>query len=272
MLIDGRSFAGNTIFKMLRPRHRDSPRLSPIVNRMQISLFVPCYVDQLFPGVAISTVRILERLGHRVEFPGAQTCCGQPAFNSGYWQEAREVASRFVDLFAGAEAVVCPSGSCTTMVRHFFGELLQRDHLASAATELASRTFELSEFLVQKLGVVDLAAAFKARVVWHDACHGLRELHLKEEPRKLLRAVRGLELVEMREAETCCGFGGTFSVKYPGISLAMDEVKVDSIAETGADYVASGDSSCLMQISGLLHRRHPRVRTVHLAEILASTA
>jgi len=240
------------------------------ITRVNISLFVPCFVDQLFPRAAISTVQVLERLGHRVEFPCAQTCCGQPAFNSGHWDEARAVATRFLDIFAGADAIVCPSGSCTAMVRRFYAELFHDTPDAKAAAEIASKTFELVEFLVRKLGAINLDASFKGKVVWHDACHGLRELHLKEEPRRLLRAVRGLELLEMKECETCCGFGGTFSVKFPHISSAMDEVKVASIEECGAEYVTSGDSSCLMQISGLLEKRRSRIKAVHIAEILAS--
>lgn len=242
----------------------------PFVPPLKISLFVPCFVDQLFPAVAISTVKLLERLGHEVDFPCAQTCCGQPAFNSGYWNEAREVAGRFLDVFSTAEAIVCPSGSCTTMVRQFYAGIFRDTPDAGTAAATARKTFELSEFLVRKLGVTDVGARFKGKVVWHDACHGLRELHLKEEPRQLLRAVRDLELLEMKECETCCGFGGTFAVKFPEISVAMDEVKVGSIEDCGADYVTSGDSSCLMQIGGLLQKRRSSVKTIHLAEILAA--
>ena len=237
---------------------------------MNLALFVPCFVDQLFPNVAISAVQVLERLGHRVEFPAAQTCCGQPAFNSGYWDEARDVASHFLDVFADAEAIVCPSGSCSTMIRQFYAELFRGRSDAGVAAQMAAKTFEFTEFLVRKLGVTDLDARFEAKVAWHDACHGLRELHLKEEPRRLLRAVRGLELLEMKECETCCGFGGTFSIKFPGVSTAMDEVKVASIEQCGAQYVTSGDSSCLMQISGLLAKRNSSIRAIHIAEILAS--
>jgi len=224
----------------------------------------------LFPKVAISAVQVLEKLGHEIDFPSTQTCCGQPAFNAGHWSESREVASRFLDIFGKAEAIVCPSGSCTTMVRQFYAELFKNTPHAKQVLPIASKTFELTEFLVRRLGITDLGASFSGKVVWHDACHGLRELRLKEEPRKLLQAVRGLELVEMKECETCCGFGGTFSVKFPGISTAMDEVKVASIEECGAEYVTSGDSSCLMQIQGLLEKRKSRVKAIHIAEILAS--
>jgi L-lactate dehydrogenase complex protein LldE len=237
---------------------------------LKISLFIPCFVDQLFPKVAINTVEVLERLGHEVIFPKGQTCCGQPAFNSGYWDDAREVARRFLDVFADAEVIVSPSGSCTTMVRQFYSEIFHDTSDAKAAAKTAAKTFELTEFLVRKLGIIDVGARFEGKVTWHDACHGLRELHMKEEPRQLLRAVRGLQLVEMKECETCCGFGGTFSIKFPNISVAMDEVKIGSIEESGAEYVVSGDSSCLMQINGLLEKRRSKVKALHLAEILAS--
>jgi len=232
---------------------------------MRVALFIPCFIDQLFPNVGIAMVTVLRRLNVEVDYPAQQTCCGQPAFNTGYWDEARELAARYCDIFSSAEAIVCPSGSCTAMVRNFYPELLGKTPRAAA------NTFEFSEFLVKKLGVTDVGAKFPAKVTYHDACHALRELRLKDEPRQLLRNVKGLELVEMTEAETCCGFGGTFSVKFPMISYAMDEVKCASIAQTGAEYVVSGDSSCLMQIDGWLRRWKSPVKTISLAEVLAST-
>jgi len=231
---------------------------------MRVALFIPCFVDRFYPEVGKAMVAVLRRLGVEVCFPPEQTCCGQPAFNTGYWDEARTLAKRYCDIFDGYEAVVSPSGSCTAMVRNFYPELLGEVRHASA------NTFEFSEFLVKNLGVTDVGAKFPAKVTYHDSCHTLRELRLKEEPRKLLRAVQGLELVEMTEAETCCGFGGTFSVKFPTISTAMDDVKCQSIVATGAQYVVSVDSSCLMQIGGWLRRRNLPVQTKHLAEVLAS--
>jgi L-lactate dehydrogenase complex protein LldE len=228
---------------------------------MRVALFIPCFVDQLFPNVGIAMVKVLRRLNVELDYPAAQTCCGQPAFNTGYWDEARELAKRYCEVFADAEAIVCPSGSCTAMVRNFYPEL---------GVEPPA-TYEFAEFLVKKLGVTDVGATFPAKVTYHDACHALRELRLKDEPRQLLRNVRGLELVEMPEAETCCGFGGTFSVKFPMISYAMDEVKYASIQQTGAEYVVSADSSCLMQIDGYLRRQKLPVKTISLAEVLAST-
>ncbi len=216
-------------------------------------------------------VTILERLGHTVDYPEAQTCCGQPAFNSGYWDEARVVAKRQMAVFRDAETVVIASGSCGAMVKVFYPELFHGRAEEAEARELAAKTFEFSDFLVNKLGVLDVGARFPGRATFHDGCHGLRELGLKEPPRKLLRNVRNLELVEMKEAETCCGFGGAFAVKFPMISTAMGEVKCASIAETGADYVISNNSSCLMQIRGILDRQGKPIKTLHLAEVLAQT-
>lgn len=238
---------------------------------MKITLFIPCFVDLYYPQVGISMVKVLERLGHEVDYPADQTCCGQPAFNSGYWDEARKVAAKSLRDFEKAEVVVSASGSCGAMMKVFYPELFAGTALESEAKALAAKTFEFSEFLVRRLGVTDVGARFAATVTFHDGCHGLRELGVKKEPRALLAAVKGLKLVEMTEAETCCGFGGTFAVKFPSISTAMDEVKCASIAETKADYVVSNDSSCLMQIQGLLQKQGKKTRGLHLAEVLART-
>ena len=219
----------------------------------------------------MSIVQVLERLGHTVDYPEAQTCCGQPAFNSGYWDEARTMAECQMALFRDAENVVIASGSCGAMVKVFYSELFHGQPREAEAKALAAKTFEFSDFLVNKLGVVDVGAKFLGRATFHDGCHGLRELSLKKPPRQLLANVKGLELVEMKEAETCCGFGGTFAVKFPMISTAMGEVKCTSIAETGADFVISNDSSCLMQIRGIMDKQGKTARTLHLAEVLAQT-
>jgi L-lactate dehydrogenase complex protein LldE len=232
---------------------------------MRVGLFVPCFVDQLFPAAGIAVVTVLRRLGVEVEYPVGQTCCGQPAFNTGYWGEARALAERYLEVFDGFDAIVCPSGSCTAMVRNFYPELLGQ------ATPVTENTYDFAEFLVKRLGITDVGARFPARVTYHDSCHARRELRIKDEPRQLLRNVRGLELIEMTESETCCGFGGTFAVKLPMISAAMNETKCQSIADTGAAYVISGDASCLMQIGGYLSRRKWPIRTISLAEVLAST-
>lgn len=237
---------------------------------MKITLFIPCFVDLLFPKAAIGMVKIFERLGHEIIYKPDITCCGQPAFNSGYWDEARPVAERTLDLLSAADVVVSASGSCGAMLKVFYGDLFTGTPREAAAKRLASRTFEFSEFLVDQLGVTDLGARFPGKATFHDGCHGMRELGTKEAPRTLLRAVKGLELVEMNEGENCCGFGGTFAVKFPQISTAMAEVKCKSILDTGVETVVSNDSSCLMQIQGWLDRNGPRVvKSMHLAEVLA---
>lgn len=238
----------------------------------KVALFVPCFVDQLNPQVAIDTVRVLERAGCEVEFRREQTCCGQPAFNAGHWQQARPVAERFLRVFESAEAVVCPSGSCTSMVRKFFPELLQGTPMAQAAGEIGPRVFELAEFLVNELHVTDLGASFPHRVAWHDACHLTRELGIRHQPRELLRHVRGLELLEIAHNEECCGFGGTFAVKFSDISAAMGDRKVLNAEATGAEYLAASDPSCLLHIGGMMQRMGSRVQTIHLATILAQEA
>ncbi|MEO7319334.1 MAG: (Fe-S)-binding protein [Chthoniobacteraceae bacterium] len=238
---------------------------------MRVTLFIPCFIDSLYPHVAVSIVRILERLGHEVDYPERQTCCGQPPFNSGYWDEARVVAVKQLDAFRDAEVVVSASGSCGAMLKVFYGELFKGHAREAEAKALAAKTFEFSEFLVNKLGVRDVGARFEGKVTFHDGCHGLRELGTREAPRELLRAVNGLELVEMNEGESCCGFGGMFAVKYPQISTAMAEVKCNAIIDTGVEYVVSNDSSCLMQIQGYLNRHSPRVvKSLHLAEVLVN--
>lgn len=235
-----------------------------------VSLFATCLGDQLSPEAVHATVQVLEQAGCNVTFDPRQTCCGQPAFNSGFWREAREVARHFVDVFEPAEVIVAPSGSCTAMVHRFPDLFRDEPDMRARAERMAHRTFELSTFLVRELGVTDLGAKLNARVGWHDACHGLRELGVKQEPRQLLAHVEGLELVEQKTCESCCGFGGTFSVKSPEISTAMLDHKLHELAMTPIDVLAAVDSSCLMQIRGRLQRLGSPVRTMHLAEILAS--
>ena len=237
---------------------------------MRVTLFIPCFIDSLYAHVGASIVEVLERLGHTIDFPEGQTCCGQPPFNSGYWDEARDVARRQMRVFRDAEVVVSASGSCGAMFKKFYGELFEHQPEEAEAKALGAKTWEFSEFLVTKLGVRDVGARFDGKVTFHDGCHGMRELGTKEAPRTLLRAVKGLELVEMNEGENCCGFGGTFAVKFPQISTAMAEVKCKSILDTGVETVVSNDSSCLMQIQGWLDRNGPRVvKSMHLAEVLA---
>jgi L-lactate dehydrogenase complex protein LldE len=239
---------------------------------MLVSLFITCLVDQLWSSVGVSTVEVLRRAGCQVEFDERQTCCGQPAFNTGYRPEARTLAEKFISQFeeSKAEAIVSPSGSCTAMVHHF-AELFPDDtNWRHRAQAIAARTYELSSFLVRVLKVEDVGAKWDGRVTWHDACHGLRDLDVKSEPRSLIRNVRGAELVEVNNAESCCGFGGTFSVKYPEISLAILDQKIESIEQAGVQAVVAGDASCLMQIGGRLSRKGSSIKVMHLAELLAS--
>ncbi len=236
---------------------------------MIVTLFIPCFVDLMFPQVGISIVKILEQLGHTVECPEEVACCGQPAFNSGYWPEARSVAVNVLEKLKDAEVVVIASGSCGAMLKVFYGELFAGTEHAEATSNLATKCYEFSDFLVNKLGVTDLGARFPAKVTFHDGCHGLRELGNKKPPRQLLSKVRGLELIEMADVETCCGFGGTFAAKFPMISTAMGEVKCAAASDTGAEYVVSNDSSCLMHLQGLLDRQGNKLKTIHLAEVLA---
>ncbi len=237
--------------------------------KQTVSLFIPCFVDQLLPQVAVDTVKVLRRLGYAVDYPEDQTCCGQPAFNTGYWDEARPCAEHFVRVFKHADVVVCPSGSCATMIRIFYADLLAKNSMRDDARALASRTFELSEFLVKVAGVTQVGAVFPHRVTYHASCHGLRELKLRDEPLQLLRQVKGLTLIDMARSEECCGFGGTFATKFSDISAAMGTSKAESVAATGAEFVTAIDPSCLLHLEGILGKRQASARTIHLVSILA---
>ena len=243
---------------------------------MRVALFITCFNDTLFPETGRATVEVLERLGHEVEFPLAQTCCGQMHFNTGYQREAIPLVRRFVEVFSPYEAVVAPSGSCVGMVRELYpmaAELARDLELARRIEALAPKVFELSEFLVRKLEVTDVGAYYYPhRVTYHPTCHSLRMLKVGDAPLKLLRAVRGIDLVELPEAKECCGFGGTFAVKNADTSTAMLGDKIRRILDTEAEVCTAGDNSCLMHIGGGLKRLRAGVETVHLAEILASGA
>ena len=245
-------------------------------SKITVSLFVTCLVDQLFPQVGVSTVRLLRRLGVQVDFPRDQTCCGQAVFNSGFSKEAKVLGRRVLSTFSPEDSesdqhyVVVPSGSCTSMMRVFYPQLFKDDpELHRRAQRLGTKVYELSEFLVKVLKVTDVGAGFQGKVTYHPSCHLLREIEVSQEPKQLLGAVKGVELLEMEEAETCCGFGGTFSVKYPHISEGMLDDKVNNVTKTGAGTLVSCDMSCLMHIGGALSRRGTGVTTMHLAELLA---
>ncbi|WP_199620858.1 (Fe-S)-binding protein [Paenibacillus alkalitolerans] len=235
---------------------------------MKVSLFVTCLSDAVYPRVAEAIVRLLARYGVAVDFPPVQTCCGQPAFNSGYWAEARESAKTILDAFEDSDFVISPSGSCTGMIHHY-SKLFESDtKLLKKAEELQRKSYEFTQFLVQVLGVTDVGAVFPHKVTYHPSCHGSRLLGVKEEPMELLRNVKGLELVPLPFAEDCCGFGGTFAVKMSEISGAMVTEKVDHVLETEAEALVGLDMACLMNIAGNLHFRNEPVRVMHLAELL----
>ena len=241
---------------------------------MRIALFVTCLADTLFPDVGRATVRLLERLGHQVEFPAGQTCCGQMHINTGYQRQALPLIRRHADVFAGYEAIVAPSGSCAGSVRHQHAMVARRygdQDLARRAEAVAARTYELSEFLIDVLGVEDVGAYYPHRVTYHPTCHSLRLLRVGDRPLRLLRQVDGIDLVDLPDATTCCGFGGTFALKNADVSTAMLADKMRNITATGAEVCTAGDSSCLMHIGGGLARLRAGTRTVHLAEILAAT-
>ncbi len=242
---------------------------------MRVAVMATCLGDAMFPEAPRATVRLLRRLGVEVEVPEAQTCCGQPMVNTGYMDEAVPAVRRFVEAFDGYDAVVVPSGSCAGSVRHQHAVVARRaggNGLLDAVARTGSRTFELSEFLVDVLRVTDVGASFPHRVTYHPTCHSLRMLRVGDRPHRLLEAVRGIDLVDLPEAHECCGFGGTFAVKNPDVSVAMGADKVRHVRETGAEVLVAGDASCLMHIGGLLSRQRAGVRTMHLAEVLVSTA
>ena len=241
---------------------------------MRVALFITCFNDTLFPDVGIATTRLLERLGLTVDFPEAQTCCGQMHYNTGYQRESIPLLRHFVQVFGEAEVVVAPSASCVGMVRDLYARAaaLSGDKaLIEAVEQLIPRVYELSEFLVKRLGVIDVGAYYPHRVTYHPTCHSLRVLHVGDAPLQLLRAVKGIDLVELPNARECCGFGGTFAVKNADTSLAMLSDKTRCVLDTGAEILCSADTSCLLHIGGGLHRQRAGVATVHLAEILAST-
>lgn len=236
---------------------------------MKVSLFITCLSDALYPRVGEAMVRILARYGIEVHFPEAQTCCGQPAFNSGYWDEARTSAQTLIQAFADSDYVISPSGSCTGMIHHYYPKLFENDpQLLAKANALREKTYEFTQFLVNVLGITDLGAVFPHKVTYHPSCHGSRLLGIKQEPLQLMEQVKGLDLVPLPFAEDCCGFGGTFAVKMSDISGAMVTEKTDHVLETEAEVLVGLDLGCLMNISGNLRFRGKPVRVMHLAELL----
>jgi len=237
---------------------------------MQVQLFIPCFVDQLYPETGMNMVKVLEKLGCVVTYNPKQTCCGQPGFNAGYWEEAKSVAHKFLNDFSGDGYIVAPSGSCTGYVRNYYEKIFADSQDRDQNAGLRKRMYEFTEFLTDVLKVEDIGATFNGKATYHDACGALRECGIKQGPRRLLNHVKGLELVEMKEAETCCGFGGTFAVKYEPISIGMAQTKVASALETGAQYMISTDVSCMMHIQGYIKENNYPIQTVHIADVLAN--
>ena len=242
-------------------------------TRTQADLFVTCIIDQLYPQVGVSVVRVLRKMGVRVGFPAGQTCCGQPLYNSGYTSQARRLARRVLEEFRASTYVVVPSGSCAAMMSKFYLDLFQDEPaMLRQAQELASKVFEFSQFLTDVLAIDDVGATYEGAVTYHPSCHLLREMEIRSGPARLLANVRGARVEELPQAEVCCGFGGTFSVKYPHISEGMVADKTANVVSTGADTLVSCDMSCLMNIEGALSRQGSTVQVRHLAQVLDSTS
>jgi len=237
---------------------------------LNIQLFIPCFVDQLFPETAFSMIRVLEKAGCTVQYNPDQTCCGQPAFNAGFQEDAKEVCIKFLKDFSGSDYVVSPSASCTGFVRNYYPELFMDSSHKKDVKNLGKRIYEFTDFLVNVLHVQDFNARLEGKATYHDSCAALRECKIKKEPRVLLSNVKGLELLEMEDVETCCGFGGSFAVKFEAISIAMADQKVNHALQTGAEYLISTDVSCLMHLDGYIRNKGLPLKTMHIADVLNS--
>lgn len=237
---------------------------------MQVQIFIPCFIDQLYPTVAFNMVKVLEKAGCTVQYNTNQTCCGQPAFNAGFWGEAKEVCTKFLNDFSGSEYIVTPSASCAGFVKNYYSTLFDNSQYATQVKNLGERVVEFSSFLVNVLQVTDVGATLQAKATYHDSCAALRECNIKTEPRQLLSNVKGLQLFEMNDVETCCGFGGSFAVKFEPISIAMGDQKITNAANTGAHYIVSTDMSCLMHIDGCIKHKKENLQVLHIADVLAS--
>jgi len=237
---------------------------------MNVQLFIPCFVDQLFPSTAFNMIKVLEKAGCTVHYNPAQTCCGQPAFNAGFWDDARAVCKKFLQDFTLDKPIVAPSASCVGFVRNYYSKLFTDSSYHNDVKAISNNIFEFSEFLVHRLGVISFGARLEGKATYHDSCAGLRECRIKNEPRQLLQGVEGLQLTEMEDVETCCGFGGTFAVKFEPISIGMGEQKVEHALATEAQYLISTDLSCLMHLQGYIDKKGYTLRTMHLADVLAT--
>lgn len=238
---------------------------------MEVDVFIPCFIDQFYPDTARNFIKVLEKAGCKVFYNPAQTCCGQPSFNSGYWKETRQLAKKFLNDFSSGRIVVAPSASCTGFIRNYYEKLFADDLvLLDEVKKLTPKVFEFTDFLVNHLKQTEFGAEFQHKVTFHDACSGLREYGIKDEPRILLRNVKSLELIEMANTNVCCGFGGTFSAKFHHISTAMTEQKVENALKTGAEYIVSTEASCIMNIEAYIRKQKLPIKAIHLADILAA--
>lgn len=237
---------------------------------MTVELFIPCFIDQLFPETAFNTVKVLEKAGCKVEYNPEQTCCGQPAYNAGFWDEAKEIGSKFLNDFSDNRVIVSPSASCTGMVKNSYDDLFTNTMVHNRCRAIQGNIYELSDFLVNVLKKDYFGAELEGRAVYHDSCSALRECHIKAEPRQLLANIAGLDLVELDHGDTCCGFGGTFAVKFSAISSAMAEQKVHNALAAEADFIISTDSSCLLHLQGYIDKHKLPIKTMHLADVLAN--
>lgn len=237
---------------------------------MRVQLFIPCYVDQLYPQTAFNMVKVLEKACCDVVYNTNQTCCGQPAFNAGFWEEAKSVATKFIRDFDSVDYIVAPSASCVGFVKNYYAGLFENSSQHNTVKDLSKRIFEFTEFLTDVLKIENYGAELNAKATYHDSCSALRECKIKEGPRRLLSKVKGLQLMEMADTETCCGFGGTFAVKFDGISNAMADQKINNALSTGASYIISTDASCLMHLQGIISKKDLPLHTMHIADVLAS--
>ncbi len=237
---------------------------------MRVQLFIPCFIDQLYPQTAFNMVKVLEKACCEVQYNTNQTCCGQPAFNAGFREESRAVCSKFMKDFDGADYIVAPSASCVGFIRNYYPKLFENSAVHNQVKDLGKRTYEFTEFITDVLKIENYGAELNAKATYHDSCAALRECKIKEGPRRLLSRVKGLELVEMNDVETCCGFGGTFAVKFEGISIGMADQKVTNALATGAEYIISTDLSCLMQLESYIKAKEISLKTMHIADVLAS--
>lgn len=237
---------------------------------MNVHIFIPCFIDQLYPQTGFNMVKVLEKCGCSITYNPQQTCCGQPAFNAGFWDEARDVCHKFVKDFKDAEYIVTPSASCTGFVRNYYAKIFENSSIHNEVKDLSNKIYEFTEFLTEILGIEKFDASLPGKATYHDSCSALRECKIKTGPRKLLSHVSGLEIVEMKDNETCCGFGGTFAIKYEAISVGMADQKIANALETGAQYIISTDISCLMHLEGYIKKKNINIQTMHIADVLAN--